>query len=131
MALPAILGIINMIRGMSNKKQEPISQPQGYGNNPTNVPPGTIRGVNSNTNMYQNVGQVGQNVQPNQYRVWDSATNSYQDGPQAQGSLMDRQQQQPSGGGNAMGTIGSAIGGLSGSNEKERNQYYQMPYTRR
>lgn len=132
MALPAVLAILSLIQGQQDNGQAPaVTQEQkygGYGANSTNVPPGTIRGYDNNTNMYQTAGKVGQqnNVNPYQYRVWDAANGRYQDG----GQVPEDRQQQGQGGQNAMGTIESILGLLK-SNDSQQQQTYQMPYLRR
>ena len=131
MGFPAVLAILSLIQGQSNGQQQQAAEmPTGYGDKPTNVPPGTIRSANSNTGLYQTTGKVGQqrSVQPYQYRVWDAGTNQYTDGGKVPRDR--RTETESGGGGNASGIMG-LIGNILGSDDQQNNQAYQMPYIRR
>lgn len=117
MALPAILGIISLIQGQNNGGQyQPITQNQGYGDNPTEVQPGQRRTFNNLSGDYSTTGNSDGSVAQGQLRVLNNGTGSYMN-------------KQTSDGYQTISGIVNGLKNIQGGGQKQ--QSYQMPYLQR
>ena len=118
MALPAVLQILGTIFGMSQsggQRQQP-TQTQSYGQNyQSGINQPQQQGVTGTGNTIGQIANQQTGEIPQRERSFDNAEIQ----PQEQGK---------GGVAKVLGTIGQAIGGLTGGNQTSP---YQMPYMRR